>query len=63
MRGLKVINGDNYDVRHYDPKDVIVGLKYKHVRNKIDLNTTPFVISEGSPLRSEQPRSIIITSK
>jgi len=33
--GRKVIDGDAYDMRCYDEKDVIVGLKYKSVRNKL----------------------------
>lgn len=32
----KVIDGDAYDMRYYDKKNVIVGLKYKRVRNKLD---------------------------
>jgi len=34
--GLKVIDGDAYDMRYYDKKNVIVGLKYKRVRNKLE---------------------------
>ena len=34
--GRKVIDGDAYDMRYYDEKDVIVGLKYKRVRNKLE---------------------------
>lgn len=34
--GKKVIDGDAYDMRYYDKKNVIVGLKYKRVRNKLD---------------------------
>jgi hypothetical protein len=36
--GRKVIDGDAYDMRYYDEKDIIVGLKYKRVRNKLDDN-------------------------
>jgi len=36
--GRKVIDGDAYDMRYYDEKDVIVGLKYKKVRNKLKEN-------------------------
>ena len=32
--GKKVIDGDLYDMRYYDDKDVIVGLKYKVTRNR-----------------------------
>lgn len=41
--GHKVINGDTYDMRYRDPESVIVGLKYKKVRSKID-NNVKFVI-------------------
>lgn len=34
--GKKVIDGDAYDMRYYDKKNVIVGLKYKRVRNKLE---------------------------
>jgi len=33
--GHKVINGDDYDMRHRDPEAAIIGLKYKRVRNKL----------------------------
>jgi len=33
--GRKVIDGDEYDMRYYDEKNVIVGLKYKSVRNQL----------------------------
>lgn len=34
--GKTVIDGDQYDMRYLDPKDVVVGLKFKKVRNKPD---------------------------
>jgi hypothetical protein len=34
-KGFKVIDGDKYDMRYLDPKGVIVGLKYKLVRNEL----------------------------
>ena len=34
--GRKVIDGDLYDMRYRDKKNVIVGLKYKIVRTKLD---------------------------
>jgi hypothetical protein len=40
--GYKVIDGDAYDMRYYDKKNVIVGLKYKNVRKKLTKNS--FVI-------------------
>jgi hypothetical protein len=60
-RNIPVVNGDLYDIRYVDPKNAIVGLVFKHVRNKINLNNTPFVISEHDTLRSEQLRPITIT--
>lgn len=33
--GYQVIDGDLYDMRYLDPKNVIVGLKFKQVRNKL----------------------------
>jgi len=41
--GYKVIDGDKYDTRYKDEKNVIVGLKYKIVRNKLDISNK-FVI-------------------
>lgn len=43
--GFEVIDGDKYDMRYLDPKNVIVGLKYKKVRNKLGKDYK-FVISE-----------------
>jgi len=48
--GRTVIDGDEYDMRYVDNSDVIVGLKYKKVRNKIDFKTNKFVISKESIL-------------
>lgn len=42
-KGIKVINGDEYDMRYRDPKNVIVGLKFKKVRNRI--NFSNFIVS------------------
>jgi len=39
----KVIDGDLYDMRYRDKKNVIVGLKFKKVRNKLTKDN-PFVI-------------------
>ena len=41
--GRKVINGDLYDLRYRDPKNVIVGLYFKTVRTKLTDNNI-FVI-------------------
>lgn len=38
----KVIDGDKYDMRYYDPKNVVVGLKFKRVRTK--LTKSSFVV-------------------
>jgi hypothetical protein len=43
--GYKVIDGDLYDMRYVDPSNVIVGLKYKKVRNKVLDSHRDFVIS------------------
>lgn len=48
--GHTVIDGDKYDMRYLDKGDVIVGLKYKKVRNKIDFKTNKFVISKETIL-------------
>lgn len=45
-KGYKVIDGDTYDMRYLDEKNVIVGLKFKVVKNKIDLDTSPFIVSD-----------------
>jgi hypothetical protein len=42
--GRPVIDGDKYDMRYHDKKNVIVGLKFKTVRKKPDLNSK-FVVS------------------
>lgn len=36
--GYKVISGDQYDMRYRDPNNVIIGLQYKRVRNKLSDN-------------------------
>jgi hypothetical protein len=36
--GRKVIDGDKYDMRYRDDKNIIVGLKFKRVRNKLTKN-------------------------
>lgn len=37
-KGFEVIDGDKNDLRYSDPKNVIVGLKFKKVRNKLTKN-------------------------
>lgn len=43
FKGYKVIDGDKYDMRYQDEPNVIVGLKFKKVRNKLDVSNK-FVI-------------------
>ena len=43
--GYPVIDGDAYDMRYIDPSNVIIGLKYKKVRNKLSDSHKDFVIS------------------
>jgi hypothetical protein len=47
--GYKVIDGDAYDMRYLDEHNVIVGLKFKKVRNKIDTSNNKFIIPNNSP--------------
>ena len=47
--GYKVIDGDAYDMRYLDEQGVIVGLKFKKVRNKIDTSNNKFIIPANSP--------------
>lgn len=47
--GYKVIDGDEYDMRYLDEQGVIVGLKFKKVRNKIDTTNNRFIIPANSP--------------
>lgn len=44
--GYPVIDGDAYDMRYIDDPSVIVGLKYKQVRNKLDKLNSSFVITK-----------------
>ena len=46
--GYKVIDGDAYDMRHLDEQGVIVGLKFKKVRNEIDTANNKFIIPMNS---------------
>ena len=41
--GYEVVNGDLSDLRYYEAGNVIVGLKYKQTRQKLDKNVK-FVI-------------------
>ncbi len=44
--GYEVIDGDAYDMRYVDEGAVIVGLKYKQVRNELNKEKSNFVISK-----------------
>ena len=46
--GYKVIDGDEYDMRYLDEQGVIIGLKFKLVRNKIDTKANKFIIPMDS---------------
>ena len=46
--GYKVIDGDEYDMRHLDETGVIIGLKFKFVRTKIDTAHNKFIIPMDS---------------
>lgn len=54
FRGFPVVNGDKYDTRYIDPKNAIVGLVFKRIRERIDLTQTPFVISLNDEGRNSQ---------
>jgi len=45
-KGFKVINGDTTDLRFLDEKGVVVGLKYKNVKNQttVDVLNNQFII-------------------
>jgi hypothetical protein len=49
-REFEVIDGDAYDMRYIDETGVIVGLKFKKVRNKIEMKNNKFIIPMDSPL-------------
>ena len=53
FHGYRVINGDVYDARYMDDKNVIVGLKFKMVANhiksgKYTVPKTPFVVTQDN---------------
>jgi hypothetical protein len=41
--GYPVVNGNDYDMRYLDPRNIIIGLPYKKVRNQL-VSTNTFVI-------------------
>lgn len=44
-KGYKVVDGDAYDMRYVDDEGVIVGLKFKRVKNKVDKTNNPFIVA------------------
>jgi hypothetical protein len=43
--GIPVVDADMTDLRYMDEKNVICGLKFKKVRNKINVNNQKFVVA------------------
>jgi hypothetical protein len=44
-KGYKVIDGDAYDMRYVDEQGVIVGLKFKRVKNKVEKSNNAFIVA------------------
>jgi hypothetical protein len=61
--GYKVIDGDAYDMRYLDEQGVIVGLKFKKVRNKIDTANNKFIIPMDSNFSVYEKQSEKVKSK
>jgi hypothetical protein len=61
--GYDVIDGDAYDMRYYDAQGVIVGLKFKKVRNKIDTANNKFIIPMDSKFSVYEKQSEKVKSK
>ena len=63
--GYKVIDGDAYDMRYMDEQGVIVGLKFKKVRNKIDTSNNAFIIPMDSKFSvyEKQSEKVKVKSK
>ena len=63
--GYKVIDGDAYDMRYMDKQGVIVGLKFKKVRNKIDTANNKFIIPMDSKFSvyEKQSEKVKVKSK
>jgi hypothetical protein len=53
FKGYPVIDGDQYDMRYFDPNDVIVGLRVKKVSSKElnQFNENPFFVPYNHPDR------------
>lgn len=57
--GFKVIDGDENDLRYLDPKNVIVGLKYKYLtgagsKGKNNYSKNEFVIKVNKPIKKSK---------
>lgn len=52
--GFPVINGDDTDLRHLDPKGVIVGLKYKKITGKGGAEKNKLAYSSGFVLKASE---------
>ena len=63
--GYKVIDGDAYDMRYYDEQGVIVGLKFKKVRNKVDTTNNAFIIPMNSKFSvyEKESKKVKVTAK
>jgi hypothetical protein len=44
-KGYKVVDGDAYDMRYVDEQSVIVGLKFKRVKNKVEKTNNAFIVA------------------
>jgi hypothetical protein len=66
FRGYRVIDGDITDYRPSDPKGVIVGLRWKRIRNKLHNDTirqSKFVIqNDESEKRADSSRAVAGTT-
>lgn len=50
FNGFKVIDGDQYDYRPLDEKNVIVGLRWKNIKDKqanVEIRNSAFVVKSG----------------
>jgi hypothetical protein len=61
--GYKVIDGDAYDMRYLDEQGVIVGLKFKKVRNKIDTANNKFIIPMDSNFSVYEVNNVVKSKK
>ena len=47
--GIQVVDGDSTDLRYLDEPNVIVGLKFKLVKTKVDFSKQKFIIEKNNP--------------